>query len=152
MNEKEQKSDPFLSTVSPVSDAVHVAKRKRQSFSNWFLFVNNYRINLVQLRELRNDINLHSPIVLLLPLSAVCNRDRQDIESIMQISNLTVRNVIQQNAETVTHTVMPEKNRLKDDNKKEVLKTPIGSWVVSSGHVFVSDVVHGKVYKVRPNH
>ena len=146
MNKKEQKSDPFLSTVS-----VHVAKRKRQSFSNWFLFVNNCRINLVQLRELRND-NLHSAIVPLLPLSAVRNHDRQDVESIMQISNPAVRKVIQQNAETVTHTVVPEKYRLRDGNKRGVLKTPIGSCVGPSGHVFVSDVMHGKVYKVRANH
>ena len=152
MNKKEQKSDPFLSTVSPVPDSVHVAKRKRQSFSNWFLFVNNCRINLVQLRELRNDINLHSAIAPLLPLSAVRNHDRQDVESIMQISNPAVRKVIQQNAETVTHTVVPEKYRLRDYNKRGVLKTPIGSCVGPSGHVFVSDVIHGKVYKVRANH
>ena len=33
-------------------DAVHVGKRKRQSFANWFLFVNGERTNLVQLRTL----------------------------------------------------------------------------------------------------
>ena len=36
-------------------DAVHVGKRKRQSFSTWFLFVGRERINLVLLRTLRND-------------------------------------------------------------------------------------------------
>ena len=75
---------------------LHVAKRKMQSFSNLFLFVKNYRINLVQLRELRNDINMHSAIAPLLPLCAVQNRDRQDVESIMQFSNPAVRKVIEQ--------------------------------------------------------
>ena len=77
---KEEQSDPFLSTVSPVPDAVHVAKRKGHSFSNWFLLANSYRINLVQLRELRNDSNIHSKLAPLLPLSAVRNRDREDVQ------------------------------------------------------------------------
>ena len=123
-----------------------------QHLSNWFLFVNNYRINLVQLREFRNYINLHSAIAPLLPLSAVRNHDRQDVESIMQFSNPAFRKVIQQNAETVTHTVVAEEYRLRDDNKRGVLKTPIGSCVGPSGHVFVCDIMHGKVYKVRANH
>ena len=42
MREKEEQSDPLLSIISPIPDGVHVAKRKRQSFSNWFLLVNNY--------------------------------------------------------------------------------------------------------------
>ena len=152
MNEKEQQSEPFLSTVSPVPDAVHVAKRKRQSFSNWFLLVNNYHINLVQLRELRNDNNLHSELAPLLPLSTVRNCDRQDVESIMQISSPSVRKVIEQNAQTVTPTVVPEKYRLRDDNKRGVLQTPIGLCMGPSGHVFVSNVMNGKVYKVQANH
>ena len=52
----------------------------------------------------------------------------------------------------MTHTVVPEKYRLRDDSKRGVLKTPIGSCVGPSGHVFVSDVMHGKVYNVRANH
>ena len=95
---------------------------------------------------------MHSAIAPLLPLSAVRNRDRQDVESIMQISNPAVRKVIQQNAETVTHTMVPEKYRLRNDNNRGVLRISIGSCVGPSGHVFVSNVLHGKVYKVRANH
>lgn len=62
VREKEEQSDPLLSVISPIPDGVHVAKRKRQSFSNWFLLVNNYRVNLVQLRELRNYNALHSKL------------------------------------------------------------------------------------------
>lgn len=36
VREKEEQSDPLLSIISPIPDDVHVAKRKRQSFSNWF--------------------------------------------------------------------------------------------------------------------
>lgn len=107
---------------------------------------------MVQLRELRNDNNMHSEYAPLLPLNTVQNRDGQDVESIMQISNPSVRKVIQQNAQTVTHTVVPEKYRRRDDDKIGVFKTPIGLCRGSSGHVFVSDVMNGKLYRVRANH
>ena len=152
MREKEEQSDPLLSIISPIPDGVHVAKRKRQSFSNWFLLVNNYRINLVQLRELRNDSALHSKLAPVLPLGAVRNRDRQDVDSVMEISSPSVRKILTENAETVTHTVVPEKYRLREDNKRGVFKAPIGTCKGPLGHIFVSDVVQGKVYKVRANH
>ena len=148
----DEQSDPFLSIISPIRDCVHVAKRKRQSFSNWFLLVNNYRINLVQLGELRNDHALYSKLAPLLPLSTVMNRDRQDVESIVEISSPLVRNILTDNAKTVTHTVVPEKYRLREDPKSGVFKAPIGTCMGLLGHIFVSDVVHGKVYKVRANH
>ena len=52
VREKKEQSDPLLSVISPIPDGVHVAKRKRQSFSNWFQLVKHYRVNLVQLRKL----------------------------------------------------------------------------------------------------
>ncbi|CAB4038822.1 Hypothetical predicted protein, partial [Paramuricea clavata] len=144
----DEQSDPFLSIISPIPDGVHVAKRKRQSFSNWFLLVNNYRINLVQLRELRNDHALHSKLAPLVPLSAVRNRDRQDVESIMEISSPLVRKILKDNAKTVTHTVVPEKYRLREDNKSGVFKAPIGTCMGLLGHIFVSDVVQDILYCV----
>ena len=150
LKEKEDQSDLRLSIISPFPDGVHVAKRKRQSFSNWFLLVNKYRINLVQLRELRND--LHSKLAPLLPLRSVRNRDCQDVDSIMEISSPLVTQVLQENAKTVTHTVVPEKYRLRDDDKIGVLKAPIGTCMGPLGHIFVSDVVQGKVFKIRANH
>lgn len=50
MEEKTGKENPNLNIVSVFPpDAVHVAKRKWQSFSNWFLWVDDARVNLVQL-------------------------------------------------------------------------------------------------------
>ena len=118
--EKQEQSDSFTSIISPVPDSVHVAKRKRQSFANWFLIVDEYRINLVQVRELRNDLFLSPKLTPLVPLSAVRNRDRQDVESILQISHVKVRNVIEQHVTNMTHTVIPEKYRLTVITKKEV--------------------------------
>ena len=152
VREKKEQPDPLLSVISPIPDGVHVAKRKRQSFSNWFLLVKSYRVNLVQLRELRNDNALHSKLAPLLPLSTVRNRDRQDVDSVMEISSPSVRKILTENAKTVTHTVVPEKYRLREDNKRGVFKAPIGTCMGPLGHIFVSDVVQGKIYKVRANH
>ena len=73
-------------------------------------------------------------------------------ESIMQICTPAVRKIIQRDAQKVTHTVVPEKYRLRDDNKRGVLNTTIGTCMGPSGHVFVSDVMNSKVYKVRANY
>ena len=143
--------DTQVNKVCAVPDGVHVAKRKRQSFCNWFLLVNGYRINLVQLRELRNDPLLSSTLAPLLPLSAVRNRDRQDVESILQISNKKVTAVLDK-VKAVTHTVVPEKYRVTEDNKRGVLRKPIGVCRGPMGHIFVSDFEHGKVVKIRANH
>ena len=108
---------------------------------------------MVQLRELGNDNDLHSKLAPLLPLSAVRNHDRQDVDSVMEISSPSVRKIFTENAKTqVTHTVVPEKYRLREDNKRGDFKAPIGTCMGPLGHIFVSDVVQGKIYKVRANH
>lgn len=118
MEEKAGKENPDLNVVSVFPDAVHVAKRKRQSFSNWFLWIDDVRVNLVQLRELRNDPSLYPKLSEKIPLNAVRNRDRQDVDSILQISDVAVTNALKDSAVVVTHTVVPEKYRITDDNKK----------------------------------
>ena len=43
----------------------------------------------------------------------------------MEISSPSVRKILTENAETVTHTVVPEKYRLRDDNKRGAFEAPI---------------------------
>ena len=88
--------------------------------------MNRYRINLVQLRELRNDNALHSKLAPLVPLSAVRNRDRQDVDSIMEISRPDVRKILN-DVKSVPHTVVPE-------NKNGVFKAPTGTYMDPLGH------------------
>ena len=45
-----------LTYCETVLHAVHVVKRKGQSFANWFLYVDGERTNLVPLRTIRNDM------------------------------------------------------------------------------------------------
>ena len=54
--------DSQLTYCKTFPDAVHVGKRKRQSFANWFLSVDGERTNLVLLRTLRNDTSLRDEI------------------------------------------------------------------------------------------
>ena len=152
MEEKAGEENPDLSFVSAFHDAVHVAKRKQQSFSNWFLWVDGVRVNLVQLRELRNDPSLNSKLSEKIPLSAVRNRDRQDVDSILHISDVTVTDTVKGSAVVVTHTVVSEKYRITDDNKKGILKSPVGLTMGPLGNVFISDVGTGKILKVRASH
>lgn len=60
-----------------ISDGIHVGKRKRQSFSNWFLWVNGDLVNLVLLRELRIDPIIKGKLMPILKLDSVRNKDRQ---------------------------------------------------------------------------
>ena len=149
-SELDSRENIFPNNMIP--DAVHVAKRIRGSFANWFLWIDNCRTNLVLLRELRNDKLLYPLLSPLVPLSAVRNRDRQEVDSLLQISQEDVCKVISENVSLVTHTVVPEKFRLCEDNKKGVLKTPISVALGSLGNIFVSDIVQGKVFKVRASH
>ena len=44
-----------LTYCETFTDSVHVGKERGRVFSNWFLFVDGEKINLVLLRVLRND-------------------------------------------------------------------------------------------------
>ena len=139
--------------MSVFPDAVHVAKRKRQSFSNLFLWVDDARVNLaVQLRELmiRTDPSLYSKLSEKIPLRAVRNRDRQDVDP--DLRYVAVTDALEHNAVVVTHTVVPEKYRITDDNKKGILKSPVDITMGPLGNVFICDVGTGKILKVRASH
>ena len=77
---------------------------------------------MVQLQELRNDPGPYSKLSEKIPLSAVRNRDRQDVDSMHQISDIGVTYALKDSAVAVTHTVVPEKYRIIDDKKKQYLR------------------------------
>ena len=119
MEEKTGKENPNLNIVSVFPpDAVHVAKRKWQSFSHWFLWVDDARVNLVQLRELRNNTSFYSNLCEKTLLCGARNRHKQDVDSILQISEGVVTDAIQ-----CSHIVVPEKYRITQMiTKKEYLR------------------------------
>ena len=54
--------------------------------------------------------------------------------SIMEISSPAVRKILNDNAKSVTHTVVPEKHRLRDDNKNRVFEVPTSTGMGPLGH------------------
>ena len=141
-----------LASCQTFPDAVHVGKRKRQSFSNWFLFVGGERTNLVLLRTLRNDSLLRTKLCSHVRLNSVINRDRQDVESLVEIGSDEVRTILSTNVKKITHTIVPEKYRVTKDNTISILSLPVSICCGRMGIVYVSDVQKGTVIIVRVSH
>lgn len=97
-------------------------------------------------------IQVYQQLSKLIPLSAVRNRDRQDVDSVLQISDPAVTDVLNNNGVHVTHTVVLEKYRITDDNKQGLLKSPVAIAMGALGNMFLSDIGTGKVWKVRVSH
>ena len=64
-----------------------LGKGKRQSFANWFLFVDGEGTSLVLLRTLRNDALLGNDICPHLHPNSVRNRNRQDVKSLVLLKS-----------------------------------------------------------------
>ena len=82
-SETESTTDADLVTASP--DPVHVAKNDRASFANWYRLVDGYRVNLVLLWTARTDPILKEILLPHLSLAACRNRDRTDVDTVVEI-------------------------------------------------------------------
>ena len=100
--------------LKPIPEAVQLGKRLNSSFTNWFLFLNGERFNLSNLRVLYNDEgdDIRSRIRKEVTLSAVRNRDRMSVESMLLIAKPSaVRDVILK-VPLLVQTIIPETFRL----------------------------------------
>ena len=149
-NDKTDK-DPYLMQMQLVPDSVHMAKRIRQSFSNWFIWVNESLVNVVLLRELRIDKHLKSELQPHLTINSVRNRDRQDVDSLAELGAEPVLKVLQKVGKVV-HTVVPEKFRVTNENKPGIFAQPVAICASSGTTVFVADIGKNAVFKVRVGH
>ena len=70
-------------------------------------------------RELRNDPGLYPQLSKLIPISAVRNRDRQDVESVLQMSAPAVTDVLSENVAKVTHTRKVQPDRRQQERRTE---------------------------------
>ena len=120
-----------LSLVSPLPDAVHVAKLDRASSANWFRFVDRYRVNLVLLRTCRLDPITKDQLTPKLSLAACRNRDRMNVDTMIEICSEDVCTVVSA-AKSLTQTLIPEVYRLYDGNKPGTLGASVsicsGTW------------------------
>ena len=134
-----------LSLVSPLPDAVHVAKLDRASFANWFRFVDRYRVNLVLLRTCRLDPITKDQLTPKLSLAACRNRDRMNVDTMIQICSEDVCTVVSA-AKSLTQTLIPEVYRLYDGNKPGTLGAPVSICSGTWGMLLIADKEKGKIF------
>ena len=142
-NESETTTDTDLVTAFP--DPVHVAKCDRASFANWYRLVDGFRVNLVLLRTARTDPVLKEFLLPHLSLAACRNRDRMDVDTVIEICSPEVRKGLQR-VSWIVQTLVPEVYRLYDGNKEGVLSSPVSVCPASWGTLFVADKEKGKVF------
>lgn len=141
--------DPHLKLSECLPDPVHVGKRISRQFSNWFLVVNGYRINRVQLRTLRNDPTIAEHLRGHLTVTACRNRDRMDVDSMLEISSEVVRNTIKDKVKFLTNTIIPERFRVYEGNKRGILQSPTAVCIGPYGSIYIADTGKGKLFSSR---
>ena len=96
-----------------VLDVVHIGKCCKGSFSNWWLIVDGYRINLSMLCCLRQDFNLDQSAKLrkAIPLEAVRHKDKMATESVPKICSprckLALSKIRDKHGHAVVYNVFP---------------------------------------------
>ena len=117
-------------------DAVYVGKRKRQSFANWFLFLDGERTNLVPLRTLWNG-------KLFRDLNSVWKRHRQDVEYLVELGFPEIRSILTRSGKKLTHTFVPEKFRQTKHNVKCLIAYAFSVCCGNLGVLYESDRENG---------
>ena len=130
--QSETESTTDADSVTAFPDPVHVAK------NDWYQLVDGYRVNLVILRTARMDPILKEILRSHLFLAACRNRDRMDVDTIVEICSPEVRKGLQR-ANWIVQTLVPEVYRLYDGNKKSVLKSPVSVCLASWDTLLVAD-------------
>lgn len=145
-SETESTTDADLVAAFP--DLVHVAKHDCASFANWYQLVDGYRVNLVLLRTARTDPTLKEILLSHLFLTACRNRDRMDVDTVVEICSPELRKGLQR-ANWIVQTLVPEVYRLYDGNKEGVLKSAVSVCPASWGTLLVADKEKGKILSAR---
>ena len=138
--ESEDQIKEHIKFLKPIPEAVHLGKCLKSSFSNWFLFLNGERFNLSNLRVLYNDEDddIRRRMRKEVTLSAVRNRDRMSVESMLMIAKPSVRDVIRK-VPLLVQTIIPETFRLYKGNSKGLIENPTGVCVGDHGSLFITD-------------
>ena len=136
--------------LKPIPEAVHLGKCLKSSFANWFLFLNGERFNLSNLRVLYNDEDDHIRRRMRkeVTLSAIRNRDRMSVESLLLIAKPSVRDVIRE-VPLLVQTIIPETFRLYKVNCKGVIENPTGVCVDDHGSLFITDNKKSRLFLAR---
>ena len=137
-------------------DAVHVGKCLKGSLANWWLLVDDFRVNLAMLRTLRQDYKSDTGKQLrqAIKLESVRHRDKMSTESVAEICSekcLSVLESIQNRCNDIVYTLVPEKHRHTDDNKTNTFKVPLDliKDTEDMSKLYVADSQKGTLTEVR---
>lgn len=136
--------------LKPIPEAVHLGKCLKSSFANWFLFMNGERFNLSNLRVLYDDDDddIRGRMRKEVTLSAIRNRDRMSVESMLLIAKPSVRDVIRE-VPLLVQTIIPETFRLYKGNSKGLIANPTGVCVGDHGSLFITDNKKSSLFLAR---
>ena len=84
-----------------------------------------------------------------LTVAACRNRYRMDVDSILEISSGPVGQIVQTNIDTITDTLIPEKFRLYEGDKKRVLTNLSGVCLGPNGQIFLLNSCKGNLSTAR---
>lgn len=96
-------------------DAVHVGKCLKGSLANWWLVIDDFRVNLVMLRALRQDYKSETgrDPRQAITLESVRHRDKMSTKSVAEICSercLSVLESIQSRCDDIVYTLVSEKH------------------------------------------
>lgn len=144
LSRKEDEAEARLSNLRLIEgtpDAAHVGKCPKGSLVNWWLVVDDFRVNLAMLRALRKVYKSDTGKQLrqAIKLESVRHRDKMSTESVAEICN------------DIVYTLVPEKHRHTVDNKTNTFKVPLDliKDTEDMSKLYVADSQKGTLTEVR---
>ena len=108
-----------------------------------FRLVDGFRVNLVLLRTAPTDPARKESPLPHLSLAACRNRDRMDVDPVIEICSPEVRKALER-VNCIAQTLVPEVYRIYDGNKKDVLSNPVSVCPATWETLLMADKEKGK--------
>jgi hypothetical protein len=140
------------SVALPAPEDVHVGKRIRAALKNYWLLIENQRINLRILWVLRNQGSLlrRKQWQQALPQSAVLGKDNMDVDSMLHQSAPAVVKKLADTGSVVVELI-PERVSFWTGNRPGVIKSPTSACTADFGFIAFTDIERGILF-IADNH
>lgn len=121
---------------SCMPDAVHVGKSLKAGFANWMLMLGKERACLAIIQNLRDNI---PSLRRILSKDAVMNKDRMDVNCILQLTKESVLETLD-TVGHVVHSIVPDEFKINSTNKVGLYPHPIAVTCGNYGKILVLDL------------
>ena len=126
MEDKAEPRQSNLRLTEGPANAVQLGKYLKGSLANWWLFIDDYRVNLAMLQDYKSETG--QKLRQTIKLESVRHRDKMSTESVAEICSegcLLVLESVQNRCDDIVYTLVPEKHRHTNDNKTNTFKLPV---------------------------